>query len=258
MLVDVDARHVDARRGGVEGLVGYLAERAAVERVGEFRVEEVFVERLRAEAAYLLVGREEELYLAVLLAGVVVEILRHRHYLGEAGLVVRAEQRRAVGHDEVPALVVLHVREVLGAQHDAELLVERHVPAVVVLHNARLYVLAAQVWRRVEVRAEAYRGRAFAVRGDFPVNAARLRNRGALRAERAQLVREHGGEVALLLRARHGGLSVGRLRVYLYVFEESVEKLRHFVRLSFYSMLFCRRRPATEERRRCPSSSTRR
>ena len=56
--MDVHAAYLPARRGGVEGLIVYLAYLVAVDGVGKVRAEALKVEQLRP-AAYLLVDKSE-------------------------------------------------------------------------------------------------------------------------------------------------------------------------------------------------------
>ncbi len=84
---------------GAEGLVLDLAEVGTVQGVGVVGAEGLDVEVLGA-AADLLVGGEADADRAVQEIRVVLQPRHEGHDLGDAGLVVGAEQRRAVGVDE--------------------------------------------------------------------------------------------------------------------------------------------------------------
>ncbi len=97
--VDVVALDEDDGGVGAEGLVLDLAEVRAVEGVGVVGAEGLDVEVLGA-AADLLVGGEGDADRAVEELGVVLHPGHRGHDLGDAGLVVGAEQGGAVGVDE--------------------------------------------------------------------------------------------------------------------------------------------------------------
>ena len=84
------------------------------------------------------------------------EIFHRTNYLGNAGLVIGAEERVAVGHYEVLTHVVEQLGKLCGAEHYAFLGVEHYVAAVVGFHNARIHILARHVGRCVEVSYESY------------------------------------------------------------------------------------------------------
>ena len=87
--MDVHAAYLPARRGGVEGLIVYLAYLVAVDSVGKVRAEALKVEQLRP-AAYLLVGREGHGDSAVR-QDLFHDALARCQDLSYARLVVRAE-----------------------------------------------------------------------------------------------------------------------------------------------------------------------
>ena len=134
---------LDGDRGAVgrESLVLDIAGGFAVHRIGEIGAELLQVGLVDA-AADLFVGREQDLDGAVLDLRIVDQELRGIHDLGEAGLVVGAEQRGAVGGDDVVADLVVqrgmfgdadHLRGI-GRQHD--------VAAAIIPDDLRLDVLA--------------------------------------------------------------------------------------------------------------------
>ena len=87
-----------------------LADLAAVHRVGPVCAEAPDV-KLVCALAYLLVGIEGDAYLAVLDFGMMLQIIYGRDDFGDAGLIVGAEQRRAVGDDERLAAGSAAIRE---------------------------------------------------------------------------------------------------------------------------------------------------
>ena len=97
-------------------LVLDMAGGFAVHRVGEVGAELLQVDLVDA-AADLLVRREQDLDGAVLDLRIVDQEMRRIHDLGKAGLVVGAEQRGAVGGDDVVADLVGQRGMLGGADH---------------------------------------------------------------------------------------------------------------------------------------------
>ena len=106
--VNVAAVHGDDGGVGAERLLVQLAGRVSVDGVGELRTELLDVEVFRA-GADLLVGREADSDVAVEQFRIVDERLDGRHDDGNAGLVVRAEERGAVARDDCLADVLLQL-----------------------------------------------------------------------------------------------------------------------------------------------------
>ena len=100
-------RQLDAGRR--EGLVVQLARRRPVERVGRLGAEALDVEVVRA-APDLLVGVEPDPQRPVRDLGMLEQVADGRHDLRDARLVVRAEQGRSVGRDQLVADVVSRAR----------------------------------------------------------------------------------------------------------------------------------------------------
>ena len=201
--------------------------------VGPFAAEALDVELVGA-LAYLLVGVEGYAHGAVFHLGMLLHVLHGAHNLGYAGLVVGAEQCRAVGHDEVLALVVEQLGELFGREHDAELVVEGDGAAVVVAHDAGLHMLVAHVGRRVEVGYETDCGHMVVgdVAGQRGHKVAVLVEGDVAEAHLLEFVAKMACEHHL---ARRGGCHIGEfvaLRVELHIVEESVNKI-HFVVLVF-------------------------
>ena len=128
----------------------HLAGGRAVDRVGGDGAEALDRE-VDDAAADLLVGVERDLHRAVRDLRVRDEIGDRGHDLGDAGLVVGAEERRAVGRDQLVADVVLELRRLARADHLAR--VAEHDLAAVVADPLRRDV------RRRSPRARCRRGR---------------------------------------------------------------------------------------------------
>ena len=118
----------------------------------------------------------------------------HRgHDLGDARLIVRAEQRRAVGHDQLIAHVVFET----GAERFGEgnVVVELELAALVA-HEAGLDVLARGVGRGIHVRDERDDGRVHALaRGERCEHIAAIVHVNVLKAERFKLLHQNVSEV---------------------------------------------------------------
>ena len=153
--MDVEAADLNAGRTGVEVFIDDLALRPAVHGVGKSRAEALYVE-IRRAAAHFLVRREADGDGPVPFAGG-DEPLQQRHDLGDAGLVVRAQQRVAAGDDERAPGKRGQVGEVLDAQGAA--VAQIHIAAVVIFDQPRMYALSGEVGRGVHMRDEAQAGR---------------------------------------------------------------------------------------------------
>ena len=147
------AADLDLRAGRVEVLIFQLAECAAVDGIGVIRAEARDVEPVRA-AADLLIGREGKLHGAMLPVGREQQLGRGQN-LRHAGLVVRAEERRAVGDDQALADGVFQLRIFLRREHDVLFFVQHHVAAIIGFGDAGADVLARGVRRGIHVGDEA-------------------------------------------------------------------------------------------------------
>ena len=150
--MDVAALNLDLRARGVEVFILQFTLHAAVDRVGEIGAEGLHVEEIHA-AAHLLVGGEADADLAVFHLGVRHEVFRGGHNFRNAGLVVGAQQRRAVGVDQGVALEEGQLGEVRNPHR--QLAVQGDVAAVVLVDHAGFHLLAAHVGRGVDVGDEA-------------------------------------------------------------------------------------------------------
>ena len=152
------ATHAHQGLGGVERLVVELAQRLAVNRIAPGRAELLKVEQSRA-MANLLVRNKGQFERGVQDARVLEETSRQRADLCNAGLVVRTEERRAVGAHDVLAHKAREIRHLLGRGLD-DLAVNdaRHKVAALVAHHVRAHAQGGGVGRGVKVRAQTERG----------------------------------------------------------------------------------------------------
>ena len=141
--------HPDLRGG--ERLVLDLAGGGAVDRVRGDCAERVDRE-VDDAASDLLVGVERDLHRAVLQLGMRDEVGDGGHDLRDPRLVVRAEQRRAVGRDQLVADVAGELGRLARPDRLARV-AERDVAAVVADPPGR-DVRAAHLARGVDVREE--------------------------------------------------------------------------------------------------------
>ena len=215
--VDAEAVHGHDGSGGIEVLIADLADVLTVNGIGVGRAEALDVKQARA-LADLLIGGEADAELAV---GAIFgnDALQRGHDLGHTGLVVRAQQGRAVGGDESLALHLAQEREHLGVQHRAGG-GQRDSLAVVVFVDLRPDVLTAGVVRRVHVGDKAQRCGALLPRGGGQrgVDIAVLVHMGIGQAQLLQLLNEDLRQVKLAQRAGVGAAVGVRGRVDLYIF----------------------------------------
>ena len=219
----MDREPVDrhAHRSRRERLDLDLAETRAVERVGDLRPESVEIEVLRP-APDLLVDRERDADRCATPLGRPREIGDRRHDLGDAGLVVGAEERRAVARHDVVTDPLGQRRQLLGIEDLARVARELDALSSPRPMDDRRDPGAGDVRRRVHVRDEADDGRAV-LAGQAGEDRRAVVQLRVLEPERAKLLDEHAREVELLLRARSPADAVRALRVDLDVAQEAVE-----------------------------------
>ena len=207
--------HPHLRAG--ERLRLHLAGRRAVDGVGGDGAE-LLDRKVDDAAADLLVGVEHDLDRAVRDVGIRGEIADRGEDLGDAGLVVGAEEARPVGDDELVAGVVRELRRLRRADHLAR---AAELDLAAVVRDALRVRLAARLARRVDVREERDRR-------DVAVDGRRERRRDVAvavdrrvrEADLLELVAEEAEQDELALGARvRLGVLVG-LRVDLRVADE--------------------------------------
>ena len=124
-------------RGSIEVLELQLTQVAAVDGVSPFAAKFLHIEVMGAHADFLI-GIECHANLSVFNLLMVAQEAHGLHNLGDAGLVVGAKQRGAIGDDKVFAYVLQQFGELLRTADDA--FREKDVAAIVVLDDASLDV----------------------------------------------------------------------------------------------------------------------
>ena len=217
--MDAHAVDDDLGSGGVEALILQFADVATVHRVGPLAAKLLHVEVVGA-LADLLVGVEAHADLAVLHLGMVAQPAHGLDDLGDAGLVVGAQQRGAVGDDEVLTLVGEQLGEHLRRGDDARRKLD--VAAVVALDDTGLDVGTTGVEGGIVVGDEADGGNGLVgVGGKGGVDVAFLVHLDFLQALLLQLFLEVAGEDELLRVAGYGLGLIDRLGVKLGVVDKS-------------------------------------
>ena len=170
----------------------------------------------------LLVDREADANRRVRLAGIPLQVRDRGHDLGDARLVVGAEQGRAVGGDEIVSELPLQQGQLLRIEHDARIAGQDDAAAVVGFVHLWVDAGPGHVRRRVDMRDQPDRGR----RLDSvqrAVDVAVLVEPDVVEPDLLQLVAEHTAEVELLLGRRRRVDSGLRLGVDADVAQEALE-----------------------------------
>jgi hypothetical protein len=151
--VGVESDERDAHHVRRKALEFELAAIAAVERVGVRGVEGFDVEPIRT-AADLFVRREADADAAVRDIEMRHQVLGSGDDRGNAGLVVRAEQRRPRRRDDVVADLRGEIGQIRGAKDSRGIVRENDVPPVPPAMDDGLHERAGHLGRRVDVRDE--------------------------------------------------------------------------------------------------------
>lgn len=162
--VDAAAVEDDCRVGRIEVLVLQAAEFAAVDRVSEIRAERLDVEAVRA-AACLLIRCETQANLAVPDFRMCHEVFRRADDGRDAGLVIGAQERRAIRHHDVLTLVALNAREIRYREDDVLLFVQHDIAARIRADDLLVDGAARCIGTRVEMRDKTDDRRTAAVVG---------------------------------------------------------------------------------------------
>ena len=219
--VNANARYLYLGRGGVEILKFQFTQFAAVHGVGKVATEFLHIEAVCAETDFL-VGVEPNADAPVLDFGVRDEVDHCLHDFGDARLVVCAEQRMAVGHDDVLAHVVEQFGKLLRRGHDACRLVEHDVATIVVLDNTRFDILARAVGTGIHMGDEAHGGqRLVGVGRERGIDVCVLVNLHFRKPDTFQFLFQVTCQDPLFLRARSGFGIFCRLGVETYVLQKS-------------------------------------
>ena len=223
--VDLDAVDGDDRLGAGEGLVLELAHGRAVQRVGAPGPEALDVE-VRGALADLLVGGEADAQRRARQLGMCGQVGDRGHDLGDAGLVVGAQQRVAAGGHDVVALLARQLGHVRRVEHRV---VARQLDraAGVGAVDDRLDARAGRVGARVDVGDEPdHRRVAVDGAGERGHHVAVVVELGVLEADRLELLDEHAREVELARRARSAPVAVAAgLAVDAHVALEAVQEV---------------------------------
>ena len=142
----------DAGGSGVEVLIFNFAHCAAVGGVGIVRTEALYIKPVRPPADFLIGGKAD-------FQGSVLAALPQQNFGGSqnfrhTGLVVRAQQGRAVGDDQVLALVVGQRRVITLPEIDALFLVQQDISPVE-FHDPGLDIGAAGIRSGIHVGNQA-------------------------------------------------------------------------------------------------------
>ena len=154
---------------------------------------------------------------------VVDQELRGIHDLGKAGLVVGAEQRGAVGGDDIVADLIGEGGMFRGADDLGRIGLQHDVAATVIPDDLWLDVRTGAIGRGVHMRAEADDRHVFVGIGrDGCVDVAEFVEMGVANPHRLQLAREQGAQGFLLFGGRAGGRGRVRLGVDDHVAQKAL------------------------------------
>ena len=197
--VDGLALKADGRLGGVKALPLQLADGAAVDRVGVLAAKGIDIQQL-GSVADLLVRAEANAECGMGQRRVLSDTRDKRHDLGDACLVVCAQQRGAVAADQVLTREVIQGGK-LGGTHGNGFTVNRAADQVAafVVHDVRLHAGARCNFGGVEMGDQAQGGLVLSARtcGDMRADIGVLGHVGIFRTKLAQLFSQHVGKVKL-------------------------------------------------------------
>ena len=203
--VDGLALKADGRLGGVKALPLQLADGATVDRVGVLAAKGLDVQQLGA-VTDLLVRAKTNAECGMGQRGVLSDTRDKRHDLGDAGLVVGAQQCGAVTADQVLTHKVVQGGK-LGGAHGHGLAVGGTADQVAafVVHNVRLHAGARRNLGGVEVRDQAQGGLVLSARArrNMRADVGMFGHMGIGRAKLAQLLGQDVGKVKLNGARRH-------------------------------------------------------
>ena len=223
--VDLDAVDRHDHLGAGERLVLQLAHGRAVQRVGATRPETLDVEA-RGALADLLVRRETDAQGRAGQLGVRGQVGHRGHDLGDAGLVVGAQQRVAARGDDVMALLARQLGHRGRVEH--RVVARQLDPAALVgAVDDRLDAGAGRVRARVDMGDEAdHRRVAVDGAGERGHHVAVVVELGVLDADGRELLDEHARQVELARGARGAPVAVAaRLGVDAHVALEAVQEV---------------------------------
>ena len=219
--MDVLALDVYLEGGGVEVFVLQLAVSAAVQRIGEVGAETGYVKQVGTPADFFI-GSKGHLHRAVGEVHAGQQLFAQGEDLGNAGLVVGAQQSGAVGDHDGLALAAAKLGELGRGQHSART-GQQDVAAVIVFHDAGLDVPGGNVIHHIHMGNEAQNGAVIIVNvaGDGAVQIAVLVQTDIVQAHLPHLLFQRTGENQLFFGAGAGfGIAVGG-GVVFHIVEQS-------------------------------------
>ena len=148
--VNVHAVYMQLAGCCVEVLVFQFTNGTSVHRISKVASELLYI-KVIGSFAYLFVRCKAETDFAVFDFGVLNEIFNCRNYFGYAGFVICAQQRCAIGDDDILTGIVFYFGVFGGLKHNLFDFIENDVLSVVVAYNARTDVLAGSIGRSVHV-----------------------------------------------------------------------------------------------------------
>ena len=204
--MDVQALHRHPHGGGVEVFIFQLAIGAAIHGEGIVRAEAGHIKQVCAPAD-LLVGGEGHLHRAVAEGGIGHQLLGQRQDLGDARLVVGAQQGGAVGDHQVLSLLLPQLGVIGGGEDDVLFLVQKDIAAIVVFHDAGADVCGGNIVHHIHMGDKAQNLALITgnVAGDGAVNIAVFIHAGVLQAQRLHFLHQSRTQQRLLFRAGAGG-----------------------------------------------------
>ena len=204
MDVQTVEHHLSA--GGIEILVFHLSDGTAVGGIGIVGAKALHVEPVGSPADFFIRG-ESDLHRGMS-AALDDQALRSGHDFRNAGFVVGAQQRGAIGDNEMLA-VVLFQRGIVGfPEIDALFFVQQNIGSGI-LHNSGFDICAGCVGRGVHVGNQADGGKA-GVTGDGTVDIAVLIHVGIIDSQGLHFRYQRLAQKLLLFAGRAaGGILVG-------------------------------------------------
>ena len=195
--MDGKAGNFDECRGCVEILVLELADCAAVDSIGVLCAEARHVKMVRA-LADLLVGGKGDFHRAMRKIGGQKQLCCRKNFR-HACLVVRAEKRGAVGHDQALSCMVQKRFILARGKDDPLLLVQDDIAALVGFRDSRANRAARRVRRGVHVSDQAVDRKVFfTVGGNCAVDVAKCIHARVLDAELLHLAHKLRAEHLLI------------------------------------------------------------
>ena len=231
-----DTLEVDVSVGGVEALVVELAKGLAVDGIAVSCTKFIQVKQTCA-VTDLLVRDKRNLERRMCELGVVAQALEQRADLSHAGLIVCGKQRGAIGANDVHALKILEVRDLLLGGSDG-LAVDDASDQVttLVVDDVRLDARSRRVDDGVQVRAKHQRGSQLGALGcgESAGDVSVLVDGDVGAAQCLELFAQVASHLVLSGRGRRDGVVVGvGLGINLHVAHKALGDIGELVRCGF-------------------------